>query len=309
MNYGYSNPLDEIKRFFRQGSVLSILIIINLAVWVLVKIIQVIFFLFNQPDSAIAQSWITHYFALPAFLPALLSKPWTIFSYMILHIDFWHILFNMLWLYWFGKIFMEYLSSRQLFFTYLFGGISGGLLYVLAFNIFPVFHNILPRSVALGASASVMAIVMAISFYVPNYSIHLIFIGRIKIIYLAIALFVLDFFAIPAGNSGGHIAHIGGAVWGFIYILFLRKNLAKSYSGFSSNNFSWIGKLFSFLGSGKKSYSNYSQRPKTDDEYNMEKAAKQKKIDHILEKISKGGYESLTKEEKDFLFRSSGKNP
>jgi hypothetical protein len=226
---------------------------------------------------------------------------------MFLHIEFWHILFNMLWLFWFGRIFMEYLNSRQLLFTYIAGGLAGGLLYVLAYNIFPVFHTTIEASVALGASASVMAIVTAISFFVPNYSINLLFIGRIRIMYLAILLFVFDFIAIPAGNAGGHIAHIGGAFFGYFFSLWLRKTKVSYSAGIFTT---LIKRIRVILRRGLKvsASSPYSGRPITDEEYNVEKKMYQKRIDSILEKISKGGYDSLTREEKDFLFRSSGKS-
>ena len=308
MMYQYSNPLDEVKLFFRRKSVLSALILINTGVWVLSKILAVVFFLYNQPGSTSAANWMLSFLALPASIGPLSVKPWTLLTYMFLHLDFFHILFNMLWLYWFGRIFLEYLNPRQLLLTYILGGIAGGLLYILAFNIFPVFHPQLVTSLALGASASVMAIVMAISLYVPNYTIQLLFVGRVKIIYLALILFIFDFFAIPAGNSGGHFAHIGGAIWGLIYVLSLRKGFLPQMSGTSSG---WSNMLRNIFSHRQKTtadeYTQYS-RAKTDDEYNAGKLEKQKKTDSILEKISKGGYDSLTKEEKAFLFKSSEKN-
>lgn len=306
MNYS-RNLSDEIKRFFRSGSVLAILILINVGVWILTKAVYVIFFLYNHPDVTLADNWILHYFALPALTGDLVSRPWTLVTYMFLHIDFWHILFNMLWLFWFGRIFMEYLTSRQLLFTYLAGGLAGGLLYILAFNIFPVFQNTMEASVALGASASVMAIVTAISFFVPNYSIQLLFIGRIRILYLAVILFVFDFFAIPTGNAGGHIAHIGGAFFGYFFSLWMRKTSYAYSTGVFTSLLKKTGRLFR-TGPRVSSPPPYSGRPKTNEDYNAEKNSHQKRIDAILEKISRGGYDSLTKEEKDFLFRSSGKN-
>lgn len=308
MSYYTPNPLDEIKRTFRQKSVLSTLILINCGVWLMVKVIQVLFYLFNQPDIAIADDWITHYFALPAAIPALVARPWTFLSYMFLHIDFWHILFNMLWLFWFGKIFLEFMNSRKLVITYLAGGITGGLLYVFAFNIFPVFHSILPMSVALGASAAVMAIVMATSFYVPNYSIHLLFIGRVKIIWLALALFIIDFFAIPSGNAGGHLAHIGGALWGFIYVLLIRQGSGNKFFRVSWNFPEGIKKIFRHSNLHVSNRNTEDKRPLSDEEYNLSKNLQQKKIDEILDKIAKGGYDTLTREEKEFLFKTSGKN-
>jgi membrane associated rhomboid family serine protease len=308
MNPYTKNPVEDIRRFFMGRTALSILILINIGVWLLVKIINVFYFLFFHPGNADANELFIHFLAIPAYPPSLIKVPWTFITYMFLHFDFWHILFNLLWLFWFGKIFLEYLNSRQLFQIYLTGGLIGAIFYVTAFNFFPVFHNTLRFSYALGASASVMAIVTAISFYVPNYTIQFLFIGRVKIIYLAIILFIFDFFAIPGDNSGGHIAHIGGAIWGFIYVLLVRRGF-KSY--LTVKPFDWMIKLRKrfFSGTQKKdSFHNFNTRPVSDEEYNIEKKTNQQKIDEILEKISKGGYESLTKSEKEFLFKSSGKN-
>ncbi len=310
MNYQnnqFSNPVNEFKRFFTNGSTLSFLIIVNVAVWVLIQIIKVILFLYNQPDSAIAGSWVIHSLAIPASLTTLASKPWTLFTYMFLHIEIWHLLFNMLWLYWFGKIFMEYLTSGQLFQVYLLGGISGGLVYVLAFNIFPVFFPVVDDSFALGASASVMAIVTTISFYTPNYTIQLLFFGRVKILYLTIILFVFDFFMISSGNAGGHLAHIGGALLGLSYGLILKNS--KNRGNFQNNAsfFNNFKNKFSGNAGRYKQSTDPFQRPFTDEQYNIRKKENQKRVDEILEKISKGGYDSLTKEEKNFLFNTSNK--
>ena len=305
----YPNPIDELKSFFRKGSVLSVLIAINLGVWLLTKAVYVIFFLYNQPGAAAVDNLVTHYFALPASIDVLATRPWTLVTYMFLHLDFFHILFNMLWLYWFGRIFLEYLKPRQLVVVYLLGGLAGGLLYLAAFNIFPVYRQQLSLSVALGASASIMAIVSAISFYVPNYSIQLILFGRVKIIYMAIILFMIDFFSIPGGNSGGHIAHIGGALFGFFWTLTLTRTFNNPITGFFAGIAERLRSLVKPRTNRKPPQGTYSYtRPKTDDEYNKEKKENQKKTDEILEKISRGGYESLTREEKEFLFRSSGKN-
>jgi membrane associated rhomboid family serine protease len=299
------NPLEDIIRFLRSRDVLPRLILINIAIWIAITAMRVFAFLLNVPDATLT-NYIVDYFALPARPESLLIRPWTLLTYMFLHIDFFHILFNMLWLYWFGKIFLEFLKSRQLLLIYLLGGISGGLLYVLFYNIFPVFEKSLNLSFALGASASVMAIVTAISFYVPGYTIQLLFIGRIKIFYIALFLFILDFFMIRSENAGGHIAHIGGALFGLSYILAHRKGM--NFSGIFG--MSWLKQLFrQFRGNRlKKEFTNTSTptgRPLTDEDYNLRKAQRQKIIDDILDKISKSGYESLTAEEKEILFKSS----
>ncbi|MCX6267139.1 MAG: rhomboid family intramembrane serine protease [Bacteroidetes bacterium] len=310
MNYNqnpYQNPLEEIKRFFRQGSVLSVLILINVSIWVLVQAIKVIFFFYNSPDGEAVNTRLMQTLAIPASIPGLFAKPWTVFTYMFLHFDIWHILFNMLWLFWFGKIFLEFLPSRQLVLIYIFGGIGGGLFYVAAFNLFPVFSPIAPVSFALGASASVMAIVTSIAIYVPNYTIQLFLFGRLKIIYLAAILFVFDFFMIPSGNAGGHIAHIGGALFGGLYILLYRFSKTSSQPGNLSDFFwNFIHKFRKKAQTGPSAGINYG-RPVTDEQFNLKKRQTQNKVDEILDKISKGGYDCLTREEKEFLFKTSNK--
>jgi membrane associated rhomboid family serine protease len=307
MNPNY-NPLEDIVRFLRSRDVLPRLILINLAIWLAISAMRVFSFLLNVPDETLT-NYIVDYFALPAKPESLLVRPWTLVTYMFLHIDFFHILFNMLWLYWFGKIFLEFLRSRQLLLIYLLGGISGGLLYVLFYNIFPVFEKSLNLSYALGASASVMAIVTAISLYVPGYNIHLLFLGRIRIFYIALFLFVLDFFMIRSENAGGHIAHIGGALFGLSYILASRKGM--NFSGIFE--MPWLKAFFQRMRRSKlktefTNSSSDSGRPLTDDDYNLRKAQRQRIIDDILDKISKSGYESLTSEEKEILFKSSNSN-
>jgi membrane associated rhomboid family serine protease len=299
------NPLEDVGRFFRTKAVLPRLILINTAIWLAIGIMRVFSFLLNVPDVSLT-NFVVDYLALPANTGNLLERPWTLFTYMFLHIDFFHLLFNMLWLFWFGKIFLEFMKSRQLLLIYLLGGLSGGALYVLFYNIFPVFEKSLDLSVALGASASVMAIVTAISLYVPGYSVQLFLFGRIRIFYIALFLFVLDFFMIRSDNAGGHIAHIGGALFGLGYILIQRKGM--NFSGIW--DFSLARRFFNLFKRNKLrvDYVNTRSangRPLTDDKYNDLRAERQRKIDEILDKISKSGYESLSEEEKDFLFKSS----
>jgi membrane associated rhomboid family serine protease len=296
-------PLEEFKSLFRTKNMLIKLIIINVVFWLFVRILGVFFDLFNADVAETILKW----FAVPADPVKLLTRPWTILSYMFLHYDFWHILFNMLWLYWFGRIFLEYMSERQLLGVYLLGGLAGAALYIISFNVFPKFEGVYLRSIALGASASVMAIVIAISVYVPNYRIHLLLLGPVKIIYIAIASVVLDILMIRSGNSGGHLAHLGGAFLGYYYIQRLRKG--KDLSHFLLKLPKLNLSFFEKRNQRTKFRNVYTNpRPMTDEEYNANKMDYQKKIDSILDKISKSGYDSLSKEEKELLFKSSNKN-
>jgi len=289
---------DDIKLTFRNGSNLTRLIYINVAVFVLITLVAGIGFLLNNQDVS---GKALNLFSVPASLNALLLRPWTLITYMFTHKDIWHILFNMLWLYSFGRIFLEYLDERKLVAVYLLGGLSGALVYILSFNIFPAFTGVLADSAAIGASASVMAIVIAISAYVPDYTIQLFLFGRIKIKYLALAIFVFTSIMDFSVNSGGKLAHIGGAFFGYFYILNLKhgRDMGKGFN-------SIIDFLVTIFKPRKKLKVTH-KKVATEYEYNKIKVEQQKTINHILDKISKGGYDSLTKEEKETLFKESQK--
>jgi len=293
------NLIDEIKISFKQGSSLTKLIYINLGVFLGIKIVQIFFFLFNTPEGS--ESFI-RWLAVPSNLSELIRKPWTVLTYMFVHEGFLHILFNLLWLFWFGKIFLEYLDQKKLVGVYILGGLSGAFLYIFSFNVFPVFGSIATESIAIGASAAVIAIVIAISVYVPNYTVYLLFFGPVKIKYIAILIFiftsVLDF----STNTGGKIAHIGGALFGFIYIHQYRKgtDISKGLSRI-------LDRFLSFF-KPKVKLKVEHKRPVNDMEYNKMKAREQEEINRILDKISKAGYDSLTKEEKKILFNMGEKN-
>ncbi len=299
----HQNPFQDIRGLFRSKSILIKLILINVAVWLVIMFLDVLFDLFQVKFTEEVIGWL----AVPASVDTLITRPWTLVTYMFLHFDIWHILFNMLWLYWFGKIFLEYLSARQMLTTYLLGGLSGAIFYILSFNIFPKFQDAYLQSVALGASASVVAIVVAISYYVPNYRIHLLFLGPVKIIYIALFSIVIDVLMIRSSNSGGHLAHLGGAMWGFFFITMLRngKDVSSWFRKISIKNI-----LKPFQKSGKSNFKNVYTNPRTmtDEDYNLQKKQNQARIDEILDKISRSGYDALSKEEKDLLFRTSNKN-
>ncbi|RLD35746.1 MAG: rhomboid family intramembrane serine protease [Bacteroidetes bacterium] len=291
------NILDEIKDSFKEGSSLAKLVYINVGMFLAIKVITIVFFLLNMPQGEFE---VIKWLAVPASLPQLATKFWTPFSYMFLHEGFLHILFNMLWLFWFGKIFLEYFDQKKLTTIYLLGGLSGAVLYIFSFNVFPAFEKVREVSIALGASAAVMAIVIATATYVPKYVVRLVLIGPVQIKYIAIGVLfftsVLDF----ATNTGGKIAHLGGALFGFLYVIQYKKgkDIGK-----------WFDKLMDSLVSiirpRPKLKVKYKKPPNNDFEYKQFKASQQKQVDEILEKISKGGYSSLTKKEKEILFKMS----
>lgn len=288
-----NNLLEGLKSFFMQKTILSRLMQINIVIWLICLFVSVFTWLFNISDI----SFVTKLFAVPSDISALAEKPWTVFTYMFLQEAFWHLFFNMLMLYYGGKIFLQYFSQKQLLLTYIFGGLVGALFFILAFNAFPVFENMKGQAVALGSSASVLSILIAAATYRPDYTLNLFLLGQVKMKWVAIVFVVIDFLSISKGNSGGHIAHLGGALWGFLYAYML-KNDFDIYKIFKKKAKIRIKTVNS---------DNYHARPKTDEQYNAERAMEQEETDRILEKIAKNGYSSLSDKEKEFLFRQSKK--
>lgn len=291
------NVAAEISRvFFNPSRQTYRLIGVNAFVFITISLLGVIGFLFQlqyRPGHIIADDFLS----VPADLRNLLYKPWTLVTYMFTHKAFFHILFNMLWLYFFGQLFEEYLGGKKLNYLYFLGGIAGAVLYIFAFNVFPVFKTDLAIAVALGASASVMAIVVATATLLPDYSVSLILIGPVKIKYIAIITVLIDLLSIGSGNAGGHIAHLGGALYGFVYI----KQL---------NNGRDLSLVFQKMYDGTASYFSIKNKLKVAHKADSNSKSKdlnveQHIVDSILDKISKSGYESLTKEEKNLLFKSS----
>ena len=272
-------------KVFQSGNPLFLFIGINVLVFLLVKLIAVGEFLFT--GSTAASEWVTLQLSMPAALIPLLYKFWTILTYMFAHAGLFHILFNLLWLYWLGQIFLEFLNNRQFIFTYLAGGLAGAMLFIIAYNVFPAFRTSLPIAVLVGSSASVMAIVAATATLLPDYTIRLMLLGSVRLKYLALVYFVIDLIGIAGPNPGGSIAHIGGALLGFLYIKQLR------------NGDDW-SKIFR-----KKRKLTIVQ--KHNPTAKVSHLPDQEVIDQILDKISKSGYESLSSKEKEQLFKASNK--
>lgn len=242
---------------------------------------------------------------VPSHLNVLLLRFWSPFTYMFVHANLLHILFNMLWLYWFGTIFLSYFHGRTLGGLYVLGGLGGALLYLIAFNTIPLYTLREGPSNMVGASASVMAIVMATAFYRPDVTINLLLLGRVKIIYIALAVFAIDFFSLSSGNNaGGHVAHIGGALVGYIFANRYKKG--KDITLPISRFLDFVANLFKkreVKGKHKVVY----KRPENDYDYNYRQKQRSKDIDAILDKLKKSGYNNLTEEEKRKLFDASKK--
>jgi membrane associated rhomboid family serine protease len=247
--------------------------------------------------------FVIRYGELPSNVAILLQQPWTLITYMFLHLDFWHLLFNMLCLYWFGQLFLLYFSPKHLFSLYLVGGWFGALFYIGAYNIFPYFDLVRDHSFLLGASASIMAIIVAVATHVPNFEVPLWLIGRIKLKYIAIFAVTISVLGVSSNNAGGEFSHLGGALAGFFFAR--RFHAGKDITKWLNQFIDWIITLFK--PKPKKFKVTYG-RPKPDAYYNKKAFDQEKEIDRILEKIKRSGYDSLSAEEKKTLFDRSNKS-
>lgn len=278
----------DLYHRFQQRNVVEKLIILNILIFILTYLLNTLSFLFHS-DSNLIIDW----FSLEPSFDRLLFRPWTVVTYGFLHVGFFHILFNLLILYYFGNLFLDFFDSGQFLTYFLLGVVSGGLIYMLSYNYLPALKT--QQTVLVGASAGVTAIVIGIAAYIPNYSLHFRFIGSIKLMYIALVMVVLDLVQIPTGNAGGHLAHLGGAAMGYVLTRYM--NQGHGLAGWWNSQ--WGASKETPL---KTVYKNKaSGKPAATPDYD------QKKIDSILDKISKSGYDTLTKEEKDYLFKA-GKN-
>lgn len=290
------NLIDELKYQLRAGTMTNRLIIVNVCVFLGILILKKSLLLFNI-DPLMSDSWIHHLLDLNSAFPAFIRAPWGLVTSIFTHEQFGHLLFNMLFLYFSGRFFEQYFSRKKLWLTYLFGGIAGGLLELLANNLFPALQG--TNVVILGASGSIMAIFTALAFYQPNLQVSLFGIFPIRIYFLALFFLFKDLINIGTDDQIAHFAHLGGAIFGLISIqnLHSSKNILTKLDGFFSR--------FTSVFTREKKVKSTRSRVKTDEEFNSEKRQKQVKMDQILDKISKSGYDSLSKAEKEFLFHQS----
>lgn len=289
--------IADLKANFQRGDIVTKLVYINAGVFLLISLVGIVLTLFNVPPTP----WV-NYLELPAWVLVLVRQPWSLFTYMFMHANLLHILFNMLWLFWFGQIFLSFFSAKHLRGLYILGGICGGLMYILSYNVFPYFEDAIYSSYLLGASASVLAIVMATAVREPEYPVQFMFIGTVRLKYVALFMVALDLLFMTSGNAGGHIAHLGGALAGWWFA-------AGLASGHDATK--WINGAIDWIDGGwkpsrrkPKMKVHYGDKQK-DYDFNARKKEREKEVDRILDKLRKSGYGSLTEEEKKRLFDAS----
>ena len=282
--------IEDFKNEWRKkDNGLIKIILINVILFIGISFIQVIMTISGL--SSFFNIFINK-LMLPASFNIFIFQPWSIITYFFLHLNFMHILWNMLFLYWFGKIIQDNIGNNALISLYVLGGIIGGLLFMAIYNIIPYYVERVPESLMLGASAGVFSIVVGSATLLPNYSFYLLLIGPVRIKYIALFYVLLSFFDVAGSNAGGEIAHMGGAIIGYIYIKKLQNGID--------------------IGQGLINFINLFNNKKVSEvrdekDTNIFEESSQDEIDKILDKISESGYSSLSKDEKERLFNASKK--
>lgn len=290
--------IEDIKYKIRNGNPVTRLIIINASVFLFISILRILTFISGESQTMQgAESFVVRNLSMPLSWEGLLYKPWTLITYMFTQVGLFHIFWNMITLFWFGQILSEYTTTKKIIPLYLLGGFAGGLLSLGLLSVIPSFSKY-DHHTLIGASAGVTAIIVAAATLVPNYRMNLLLIGPVKLLYVAIFVIFIDILDVASYlNVGGNLAHLGGAIMGFIFIWQYKKgnDWAKPFNSF-----------FALFKKGPK-MKVVGKKKLNDEEYNYSKAVTQQTIDAILDKISRSGYESLTKAEKEILFKASKK--
>lgn len=289
--------IDTIRLKWREGSILLRLIFINIAVFITLHVIALVLMFAGQQTNNFL-----HWIEMPSVVDILATRPWSIITYMFAQFDLLHLVFNMLWLYWFGSIFLISDTPKRMLALYIYGGLGGAMTFMAAYNAMPLFDN--TTGWLIGSSASVIAIVVATAMLHPDYRINLLFIGSVSLKWIAIVTIGIDLISIHDTNAGGHIAHIGGAIVGAIYALSLKRgnDITRPFNSLIDKAVVIWGKLTT-----QKPKTAKTQRPKYDRHYTTKSeqpnpADDQADLDAILDKIKKSGYAALSQDEKRKLF-------
>jgi len=311
---------DDVKQQFSFGNMIIRLIIVNVSIFLIINLMKVFLHHGGAPDNWYDR--ILGWFKISSDPLDILMHPWSVFTHMFMHEGFWHILWNMLFLYWFGRILGDLLGDKRILPIYVLGGLAGALAFFLSVNLLP--YGAGGTHTALGASAGIMAIVVAAGMIAPDYNLRLILLGDVRLKYIVVAVIVLDLIGTAGDiNTGGHFAHLGGALMGYIFISQLQSGRDLSEP---LNNF--FDKIANFFRSVKEpalrpkrkgpkmvhrnedKIKSHQQRGKTGHRSDRSKAvdgSHQDKLDAILDKIKKEGYDSLSEAENEFLFNASKK--
>ena len=292
------NWQDKLRYRYNLANIVEKLIAINIAMFILTFAVNTIAFLLT--GNQFSTGFLTEWLSFPKDLLDFAIRPWSIVTYAFMHAGIFHILSNMIILYFSGQFFLTFYSPKRLVNFYVLGAIFGALIFSLSYNIFPAFQGT-GKSYLIGASASVMAVLVGVATKAPNMQVRLLIFGNLKLWWIASFLVVVDFIQIPFGNPGGHLAHLGGALLGYIYTKQLDKG--NDIGAWIEDSINWFSNFFKTSKSPKMK-TVHKSKTKAKSQKSTPNKAKQEKVDQILDKISKSGYDSLTKAEKDFLFNA-----
>ncbi len=296
----FDSIIDDIKHEFRSGNMLTRLIIINIGIFMVTALTKAFVPTFYNGT-------LIHWIALPSSFMDFLYKPWTLFTHMFIHSGFWHIIWNMLIFYWFGRIVGDLIGDRHMLPIYLLGGLAGAAGVLLSYQVVPQYIG----SYAIGASAAVMALVIVAGIINPNHEIRLLFLGIVKIKFIILFIIFMDLIGIGnKDNTGGHIAHIFGMLMGWFYMVQMGHGNDLGYK--VTNITDKVFGLFDGEGRPQRKKSPLkvkfkSDKIKTMSERRADANNTQAQVDQILDKIKLKGYESLSDAEKDILFKASKK--
>lgn len=284
------NILDDLKLQYKLGGIAMKLIYWNIVCF----LISLVFFWPNFTGSFAYPNWL----ALSSDPQVFLFKPWTLLTYAFFHFDFWHLLFNMMVLNFASNLFLTFFTQKQYLGLYILSALFAGLVFALSFYFSNIYGSIV------GASAAIMAILVAATTYSPLMNVRLFLFGKVKLWHITAVILILDLVQLRSGNMGGHISHLAGAFFGFVFIKLLQNG--TDLSVIISKTLDFFANLFSKSSSTpfKKVHKNYNKPSQKPTSRIVTKDKTQQQIDEILDKISQSGYDCLTKEEKEFLFKA-----
>lgn len=297
--------MEAIRRLiggFTRSTVLLKIVWVNIGIFVALRLAAIVCVF--SGNSGYINVILSRLVELPSSPAAFLTRPWTMVTYMFAQYDLWHIVFNMLWLYWFGTMFRMVATSRQLLVLYLYGGVAGGVLFLLGYNTLPLFHN--AYGSLIGSSAAVIAVVTAVAILMPNFKMHLLLIGGVSVKWIAIATIVLVLIGVTGSNAGGEIAHVGGVLTGALFAVRLRRGHDITAPACSA----WDKATSAFSGLNVRKAQGHSRGNApygSADTTGGLTAEERRELDAILDKIKKSGYTALTPAERDRLFNVSRK--
>lgn len=295
----------DIRMRYRNGGILLRLIYWNVGIFVALRLLALAGLLFNVPAT-----WLVSWVEVPSSLTLLVHRPWTLLVYMLSHYDVWHILFNMLWLYWLGRIFLEYFTPKQLGGVYFLGGLSGALLFVLAYRFLPYFEG--KEAFLIGASASVMALVVAVAVYAPDYRLGLLFLGEISLKWVAVITVAIVLLGTGESNAGAQMAHVGGIALGGVFGWQMRhgRDMTAWLNAAIDAVVSFLRRMVNNKTVGRPVAGNpvgHYRSPVTDKPQDSRSKPSEAEIDVILDKLKRSGYGALSDDEKETLFKASSR--